>query len=180
MGFQFSYSKNIAKFEAVISSSINNLFLKSDTVTHGWSSCYIWFLFIFCRWKNCFIHFKLLFFLGWDLLFDEKLELCALSRGQKKNPYAWFLKKQYKLVQIYSFNKTDRVAQWIRHQTSNLGIAGSSPAVVEDHFMWFFSTYDINYTFGTQNISKNYFFWTQTSRYLPSTTYLQSMYYVKL
>ena len=37
--------------------------------------------------SNCF------FFLGWDLLFDEKLELCALSRGQKKNPYAWFLKK---------------------------------------------------------------------------------------
>ena len=26
---------------------------------------------------------------------------------------------------------TGRVAQWIRHQTSNLGIAGSSPAVVE-------------------------------------------------
>ena len=51
-----------------------------------------------------------------------------------------------------------RVAQWIRHQTSNLGIAGSSPAVVEDPFMWFFSTYDINYTFGTQNIFKNYFF----------------------
>ena len=37
--------------------------------------------------SNCF------FFLGWDLLFDEKLELCALSRGQKKKSICMVFKK---------------------------------------------------------------------------------------
>ena len=33
-------------------------------------------------------------------------------------------------VQRSAFTMMNRVAQWIAHQTSNLGVAGSSPAVV--------------------------------------------------
>ena len=109
--------------------------MKSDTVTHGWSSCYIWFLFIFCRWKNCFIHFKLLFFPGLGLVIWWKVRImCFESWPEKKSICMVFLKKWYKMVEIYVVNKVGRVAQWIRHQTSNLGIAGSSPAVVEYFF----------------------------------------------
>ena len=46
-----------------------------------------------------------------------------------------------KLFKLFNYSETfmvGRVAQWIRHQASNLGIAGSSPAVVE-FFYGFFS-----------------------------------------